>query len=216
MTPTDMQFMAITMLILFLAAMASFVNKKFSYCLLGGILLTGLFWIDDAASRSGKVAFYGENFTKGSEIICKDDHGDPILISNINGWKIKGSYAFKRDHGIDLLENQCEIQGKTAPSVIPLSLLITAGLLALLGTGVTVMREFQKLQGGGTARNVRPTQERKEKIKKGAEEMAELYRTDPELKSMNEFVGDYKEMESSVQETPTTDPSHETPPKTDG
>lgn len=66
-----------------------------------------------------------------------------------------------------------------------------------------------------TARNVRPNQERKEKIKKGAEEMAELYRTDPQLKSMNEFVGDYKEMESSVQETPTTDQSHETPPKTD-
>lgn len=66
-----------------------------------------------------------------------------------------------------------------------------------------------------TARNVRPTQERKEAIQKGAKEMAELYRTDPQLKSMNEFVGDYKELEHSVQETPTTDPSHETPPKTD-
>lgn len=66
-----------------------------------------------------------------------------------------------------------------------------------------------------TARNVRPTQERKEAIEKASEQMAEFYRTDPELKSMNEFVGDYKELENSVQESPTTDPSHETPPKTD-
>lgn len=170
MTPTDMQFMAITIMMLFFAAMASFVNRKFSYCFLGVILLTGVLWIDDAASRSGKLAFYGENFTKGSEIICKDDHGNPILISTINGWKVKGSYAFKHDHGIDLLENQCEIQGKSAPTVIPLSLLITIGLLVMMGIGITAMREFRKLQAQGLARNVHPT----------------------------------------------TDPSHETPPKTDG
>ncbi len=34
---------------------------------------------------------------------------------------------------------------------------------------------------------------RKEKIRAGAEEMAQLYRTDPELKELNEFVGDYHE-----------------------
>ncbi|MDP3265805.1 MAG: hypothetical protein Q8M39_03140 [Sulfuricurvum sp.] len=170
MNHTDMQFMAITMLMLFLALMGSFVNKKFVYSLLGIIMLFGLFWIDDIASRSGKLAFYSENFTQGREIICQDDHGDPILISPTNGWKIKGAYAFKQDHGIDLLDKQCEIQGKTAPTVIPLSVLITAGLLALLGTGFTVMGEFRKLQAQGTARNVYPT----------------------------------------------TDPSHEVPPKTDG
>ncbi|MCX6061131.1 MAG: hypothetical protein NT103_02640 [Campylobacterales bacterium] len=36
-------------------------------------------------------------------------------------------------------------------------------------------------------------EKRKEKIRKGAAEMAELYRTDPELKELNEFVGDYHE-----------------------
>ncbi len=215
MNHTDMQFMAITMLMLFLALMGSFVNKKFVYSLLGIIMLFGLFWIDDAASRSGKLAFYGDNFTKGREIICKDDHGDPILLSNINGWKVKGTYAFKQDHGIDLLDNQCEIQGKTATTIIPLSVLITAGLLALLGTGLTFISEFRKLKAQGTARKVHPTQERKEAIRKGAEEMAELYRTDPELKSMNEFVGDYKELDTAVEETSTPDKSHETPPKTD-
>jgi len=208
MTPTDMQFMAIILLIFFFAAMASFVNKKLGYSLLGIIMLVGLFWIDDAASRSGKLAFYGENFTKGSEIICQDDHGNPILISTINGWKVKGSYAFKHDHGINLLENQCEIQGKTAPNVIPLSLLNTIGLLVMIGMGITVISEFRKLQTQGTAPNVHPTQERKEAIRKGAEEMAEL-------KSMNEFVGDYKELDTAVEETPTTDKSHETPLKTD-
>lgn len=34
---------------------------------------------------------------------------------------------------------------------------------------------------------------RKEKIIQGCEEMAELYKTDPELKEWNEFVGDYFE-----------------------
>lgn len=67
-----------------------------------------------------------------------------------------------------------------------------------------------------TARNVHPTQERKEAIQKGTKEMAELYRTDPELKSMNEFVGDYKESDTEIEETLTQDQSHETPPKTDG
>jgi hypothetical protein len=37
-------------------------------------------------------------------------------------------------------------------------------------------------------------EERKEKIRKGAEEMAELYKSDPELKELNAFVGDYKEL----------------------
>ena len=32
--------------------------------------------------------------------------------------------------------------------------------------------------------------ERKEKIRKGAEEMAELYKNDSELKEWSEFVGD--------------------------
>lgn len=34
---------------------------------------------------------------------------------------------------------------------------------------------------------------RKEKIIQGCEEMVELYKTDPELKEWNEFVGDYFE-----------------------
>lgn len=36
-------------------------------------------------------------------------------------------------------------------------------------------------------------EQRKEKIRKGCEEMAELYRTDPELRMLNDFVGDYRE-----------------------
>jgi hypothetical protein len=34
---------------------------------------------------------------------------------------------------------------------------------------------------------------RMEKIRSGAAEMAELYRSDPELKELNEFVGDYRD-----------------------
>jgi len=37
---------------------------------------------------------------------------------------------------------------------------------------------------------------RKEKIRTGAAEMAELYRTDPQLKELNEFVGDYRDHDS--------------------
>lgn len=37
---------------------------------------------------------------------------------------------------------------------------------------------------------------RKEKIRTGAAEMAELYRTDPQLKELNEFVGDYRDNDS--------------------
>jgi hypothetical protein len=46
-------------------------------------------------------------------------------------------------------------------------------------------------------------QERKEKIIQGTKEMAELYKTDPELKEWNEFVGDY--YESSVEYMKETD-----------
>lgn len=41
-------------------------------------------------------------------------------------------------------------------------------------------------------------EKRKEKIQKGAAEMAELYRTDPELKELNEFVGDYHDYENDI------------------
>lgn len=37
---------------------------------------------------------------------------------------------------------------------------------------------------------------RKEKIRTGAAEMAQLYRSDPELKELNEFVGDFQELSS--------------------
>jgi len=37
---------------------------------------------------------------------------------------------------------------------------------------------------------------RKEKIRTGAAEMAQLYRSDPELKELNEFVGDFQELPS--------------------
>lgn len=39
-------------------------------------------------------------------------------------------------------------------------------------------------------------EERKAKIRTGAKEMAELYRSDPELKELNEFVGDYRDHDS--------------------
>lgn len=38
--------------------------------------------------------------------------------------------------------------------------------------------------------------ERKAKIRAGAKEMAELYRSDPELKELNEFAGDYRDDDS--------------------
>jgi hypothetical protein len=37
---------------------------------------------------------------------------------------------------------------------------------------------------------------RKEKIRTGAAEMAQLYRSDPELKELNAFVGDFQELPS--------------------
>lgn len=39
-------------------------------------------------------------------------------------------------------------------------------------------------------------EERKAKIRAGAKEMAELYRSDPDLKELNEFVGDYRDHDS--------------------
>ena len=45
------------------------------------------------------------------------------------------------------------------------------------------------------------TKARQEKIIQGAKEMAELYKTDPELKDWNEFAGDhFEEMEQYTQE----------------
>lgn len=39
---------------------------------------------------------------------------------------------------------------------------------------------------------------RKEKIRTGSAEMAQLYRSDPELKELNEFVGDFHELSTHV------------------
>lgn len=191
MSHFDMDMMAILGLMLLLGGFTLTFLKEMITPMIGLFLLIIMVWGDDICSRNDRLSFYGDRFDRGGEVICKDDKAHPTLISQTRGWEHKGKYLFKGNKGVEILEDQCEIINQSEPHCISVTTQIVIGTSTLLGTFGWMFWMLRRLNESHLKTKAR--EERKATIKKGAAEMVELYRTDPELKEWNEFVGDYYE-----------------------
>lgn len=191
MSHFDMDMMAMVGLILLLGGVTLTFLKEMIVPMVGLLLLLLMVWGDDICSRSDRLSFYGNHFDRGGEIICKDDSAHPLFISQACGWEHKGSYLFKGNRGVDILDDQCEIINQSEPHCISVTTQIIIGTSTLIGIVGWMVWMFRRLNESRI--KIKAREERKAAIEKGAAQMAELYRTDPELKEWNEFVGDYYE-----------------------
>lgn len=178
----DFQLFGITAFITLFMIMAGMFERRFLWLGLGNILLVMLYWGNDICSRSERVAFFTDHFAQGKEIICRGEHANALLISRSNGWEMRGRYLFKAGQGIDVLEDQCEIPLEETPSCLSTQWLIAALALFTLGLIMFTVWLFQSYG--------KKKAQRLEKIKQACEEMAPLYRNDPELRELNAFGGD--------------------------
>ncbi|MDD2829815.1 MAG: hypothetical protein PHW18_09610 [Sulfuricurvum sp.] len=128
----DMDMVAIVGLIFLMGVLVFTFLKEMLMPLIGLFLVVVMVWGDDICSRNDRVSFYGDHFDRGGEIICKEDNANPLLLSQSQGWEHKGEYLFKGSRGIDLLNDHCEIIGKSEPHCIPLSVQIIIGVFSLV------------------------------------------------------------------------------------
>lgn len=191
MSHFDMDMMALFGLILLVGGVGATFLKEMIVPMVGLFLLLLMVWGDDICSRNDRLNFYGSWFDRGGEVVCKDNNAQPILISKLSGWEHKGEYFFKGNKGVEILEDQCEVINQSEPHCISVTTQIIIGTTALLGIFGWMVWMFRRIND--IRKKTKARQERKEKIVQGAKEMAELYKTDPELKEWNEFVGDYYE-----------------------
>ena len=188
MSHLDMNMMALFGLILLVGGVSVTFLKEMIVPIVGLFLLLVMVWGDDICSRSDRLNFYGDHFDRGGEIICKDDSAHPLLVSHTRGWEHKGSYLFKGNRGVDILDDQCEIINQSEPHCISVTTQIIIGTSALIGIVGWMVWMFRRLNESHI--KIKAREERKAAIEKGAAAMAELYKNDPELKEWNEFVGD--------------------------
>jgi hypothetical protein len=188
MSHFDMDMMAIMGLILLVGGVSVTFLKEMIVPIVGLFSLLVMVWGDDICSRNDRLSFYGNHFDRGGEIICKDDSAHPLLISQACWWEHKGLYLFKGNRGVEILEDQCEILNRNEPHCISITTQIIIGTSILISIFGWMGWKFRQLRESRI--KIKSREERKEKIRKGAEEMAELYKNDPELKEWNEFVGD--------------------------
>ncbi|MDD3594907.1 hypothetical protein [Sulfuricurvum sp.] len=199
MSHFDMDMMAIMGLMLLLGGFILTFLKEMIVPMVGLFLLLLMVWGDDICSRNDRLNFYGDHFDRGGEVVCKDNNAQPILISKLNSWEHKGEYLFKGNRGVEILEDQCEIINQSEPHCISVTTQIIIGTTALIGIFGWMFWMFRRIND--IRKKTKARQERKEKIIQGAKEMAELYKTDPELKEWNEFAGDhFEEVEQYTQE----------------
>ena len=199
MSHFDMDMVAIMGLMLLLGGFTLTFLKEMIVPMVGLFLLLSMVWGDDICSRNDRLSFYGDHFDWGGELVCKDNNAQAILISKLKGWEHKGEYFFKGNKGVEILEDQCEIMNQSEPHCISVTTQIIIGTTALFGIFGWMFWMFRRIND--IRKKTKARQERKEKIIQGAKEMAELYKTDPELKEWNEFAGDhFEEMEQYTQE----------------
>ncbi|MDD5716803.1 MAG: hypothetical protein PHW64_03290 [Sulfuricurvum sp.] len=199
MSHFDMDMMVIMGLMLLVGGVGATFLKEMIVPMVGLFLLLLMVWGDDICSRNDRLNFYGSWFDRGGEMVCKDENAHPLLISHTQGWEHKGQYLFKGNKGVEILEDQCEIINQSEPHCISVTTQILIGTSLLIGIFGWMFWMFRRIND--IRKKTKARQERKEKIIQGAKEMAELYRTDPELKEWNEFAGDYfEEMEQYTQE----------------
>lgn len=114
------------------------------------ILLLAIFiiWGEDVCSRSDRLAYYQNWFDKGGEMVCKDKHNYPLSVSQENGWKRQGKYLFKENRGLELIEDDCEIEGLKEPHCISIVMQMMIGsILMIVGfvwLGYALMRLKKK------------------------------------------------------------------------
>ncbi len=188
MSHFDMDMMAMMGLIFLVGGVSVTFLKEMIVPIVGLFLLLIMVWGDDICSRENRLSFYGDHFDRGGEIVCKDNNAQSILISKLKGWDHKGEYLFKGNCGVDILEDQCEIINQSEPHCISVTTQIAIGTSVLIGIFGWMAWMFRQLNK--RRMKIKARVERKEKIRKGAEEMAELYKNDSELKEWSEFVGD--------------------------
>lgn len=136
MNPFDTNMMALLGLILFIGVGVIAFLKEAILPWIGLVLVFVLLWGDDICSRKERLAFYTNHFNARGEVICKENNAQPILISQTQGWEVNGGYFFKGIRGVDILEDRCEIIGKTEPHCISVATQIiigSAAMLAMLG-----------------------------------------------------------------------------------
>ncbi len=188
MSHIDMDMMALMGLILLMGGVRVTFLKEMIVPMVGLFLLLVMVWGDDICSRNDRLGYYGNHFDRGGEVICKDDNAHPLLISQASGWEHKGQYFFKGSKGVEILEDQCEILHRSEPHCISVTMQIIIGTSILIGIFGWMGWMFKRLNESRI--KIKAREERKAAIEKGAAQMAELYKNDPELKEWNEFVGD--------------------------
>lgn len=129
----DIDMMAFFSLLLFISAFVWMLLKEYIGSMIAPILLLFVIWGEDICSRPQRVVFYAQHFERGGQLICRDDDYHPLLISKTRGWESHGDYFFKGDHGINPLEDQCEVQGMSEPRCIPIAFQILLGASVVLG-----------------------------------------------------------------------------------
>lgn len=161
MTYFDRDILALFGLILLVGGVSVTFLKEMIIPIIALFLLLIMVWGDDICSRHDRLNFYGNYFDKGGEIICKDDYGDPLLISLAQGWKHKGQYLFKENSEVEILDDQCEILHQSEPHCISITTQMIIGTIILIGIFGWTFWIFRRMH---------IHKERKEKIRKGAEE----------------------------------------------
>lgn len=199
MSHFDMDMMAIMALLLLIGGVSATFLKEMIIPMITLFLLLIMVWGDDICSRNDRMSFYGSWFDRGGEIVCKDNNAQPILISKFQGWEHKREYLFKGNMGVEILEDQCEAINQSELHCISITTQIIIGTTALIGIFGWMIWMFRRIND--IRKKTKAREARKEKIIQGAKEMAELYKTDPELKDWNEFAGDhFEEVEQYTQE----------------
>lgn len=147
MTSLEMQLLAMMILIFFLTSAMGFIDKRIVYSMVGIYITLALLWANEQMSRNDRMAFCTNHFDAGGEIVCKDNHAHPLLISTYKGWERKGPYLFRNTKGVELLEDSCEIIGQTQPTYIQMKWLILCGIAAaiwLIGWLVVIWRSINR------------------------------------------------------------------------
>jgi len=140
MSTFDFQMIGVSAFIVLFAILAGTFERRFLWIGIGNLLLVMLYWGNDVCSRADRVAFFDNHFAQGKEIICRDEHAKPVLISHSNGWVMREHYAFKADQGIDLLEDECEVPLRETPACISTEWLMAAlALFTLLLIIMTIV-----------------------------------------------------------------------------
>lgn len=192
MSHFDIDMLAFFSLLLFMSTFVWMFLKEAIGSMILAMILLFVIWGEDICSRPQRAAFYTQDFEEGGKLICKDDAYRPLLISKARGWESHGDYFFKGDHGINPLEDQCEVQGMSEPRCIPPTFQIFLVVSAVLGIFVWI--EWIFISQRSNEAKIKQRKEDEENTLKATQEIVDLYKSDPELKEWTEFMGDTIEL----------------------